>query len=112
MRDYNSMFDQTDTDEYFDGETLIAEDNSEAIFTSEESIDVIEDRFEEKLGRVANCQKVYLREQPLMDDDVEKKIIDKGTELFVTGEEGDWYKAALANGYEGYVKKEFVAIEE
>lgn len=66
---------------------------------------------EDLTGHVANCNQVYLRENPDMGNG-QKWVLDAGVELFITDEVNEWYEVVLADGREGYIKKEFVAIDE
>lgn len=101
---YAEIDESNEEDEIEEEETLLEED---------EEIDQNEsDLFDESIGKVANCERVYLRQTPDPENDRDKKILDKGTELFIIGETEDWYNVVLANGYEGFVMKEFVTISE
>lgn len=51
--------------------------------------------------------KMYVRFAPSTESD-QVTIVDKGDELMVTGDAGDWYEVATPSGAEGYVMKKFV----
>lgn len=57
---------------------------------------------------VVKAEKMYLRSSPKKANNV-LKILDKGFEFAIDGEEGLWYKVSLNNGeIHGYVMKECV----
>ena len=58
-------------------------------------------------GKVT-CELLNLRETPELGDNV-IKVIDKGTELIINENAGDWLKVS-AGDIEGYVMAEFVKI--
>lgn len=51
--------------------------------------------------------KMYVRSAPSTESE-QVTIVDKGNELMVTGEAGEWYEVATPSGAEGYVMKKFV----
>ncbi len=64
-----------------------------------------------KIGKVFNCEKVYLREAASQESN-HVEILDRGTELFVDSVEGHWCKVTTLGNKFGYVMKKFVKIED
>lgn len=100
MKNYNSFFNKS-----YDEVDEVSEIESE-------SVDQVED---ESIGtfyaKVANCDKVYLRDSA---DKNSKwlKILDRGTDLIVEDWDYNWYKASTNSGTEGFIMKAFVEIED
>lgn len=57
--------------------------------------------------KVANCEKVNLREKP----NAQAKVLDvivKDTEVIVLENLGEYYEVSLENGVTGYIKSNFL----
>lgn len=93
MKKYNQYFEKTEDKKAKDQEATVVEENKQEI-----------------RGKIANAEAVYIREGAGKDySDI--ATCEKGKELIILDEEGDWYKVCLPSGVEGYVMKEFVSID-
>ena len=64
-----------------------------------------------KIGVVANCKRLNVREHPGLDADV-LGVIAAGDELMVYEKQsvGDFYKVVTESGYNGYCVKKYIEI--
>lgn len=63
------------------------------------------------MGKVANCNAAYIRENPTKDSN-QLSIVKKGDELLIEHiSNTNWYKATTQSGIEGYIMKELVSID-
>lgn len=94
MTKYNNIFDKKTSDPVFEEiqETVVEETSKEE--PKKEFVKV-----------TANA--LYVRSKPSRDAD-SVMVVNKGAELMVTTDEGEWYGVVTPSGAEGYVMKEFV----
>lgn len=76
-----------------------------------EEIAELEEKQEDVIIKVANCEKVYVREEPSKDSD-HLAVVSKGSELLIIGEtvhENDelWHNVCTESGAEGYIMAKF-----
>lgn len=65
-------------------------------------------------GVVANCERLNVRTNPSLNAAVDV-VIDKGTEVEVTGSNGDFYsvrKGTTTKGFYGWCMKKYISIAE
>lgn len=96
FKDYNHSYVKKETKQ----ESIADENREEAVVEGTMS----------KLGKVYNCDKVYLRESPSKGS-IHLDILDHGEELFINGEVGDWYSVSTSKDTNGYVMKAFVQLD-
>lgn len=92
---YNNMFDKKKDIEVKD--ELTFEKVEETIVNEEPKKDFVK----------VVPEALYVRYAPSKDSD-HITIVEKGNELMVTGDAGEWYEVVTPSGAEGYVMKEFV----
>lgn len=66
-----------------------------------------------KIGVVCDCVKLNVRSNPHLNAHIELTI-DKGTEVEIVGEEGDFYsvrKGTVTEGFNGWCMKKFIKIK-
>lgn len=68
---------------------------------------------EVKIGVVANCNKLNVREEPSLDSAIVCEINSK-TELMIDESEStdEFYKVFTASGLDGFCMKKFVTIQQ
>lgn len=81
----------------------------------EEIVEEIEEIVEEptstvKIGKIFDCDQVYLRESDSRDSDY-IDILDNGDEVLVEDVIGEWCKVTTAVGKDGFVMKQFIKID-
>lgn len=91
---------------------------AEAVEAAEPIAEVVEQPKEPekkvKIGVVCDCVKLNVRNNPHPNAHIEL-VIDKGTEVEVTGEEGDFYsvrKGTVSEGFTGWCMKKFIKVKE
>lgn len=63
------------------------------------------------MGKVANCNAAYIRENPTKDSN-QLSIVKKGDELLIEHVSNtNWYKTTTQSGVEGYIMKELVSLD-
>ena len=90
MKNYNKFFDK----------------KNEEVKTEVEEITA-----EPLLAKIANCEKVYVREFASKESDP-KTVLAKDEDIFVEEFDEDWYKVTTSHDIEGFVMKDFVEIDE
>lgn len=88
----------------------VAETVEEAVV--EETVKEPENKVQ--IGVVCNCVKLNVRNNPHPNAHIELTI-DNGTEVEVTGEEGDFYsvrKGTVSEGFTGWCMKKFIKVKE
>lgn len=88
------------------------ETNTQLIYENEpESRDFAEEKNDGPFyAKVANCNKVYLREQADKDSQW-IKILEKDDDILIEEWNDYWYKATTNSGCDGFIMKDFVQIE-
>lgn len=74
--------------------------------------DTHDDSEEVKIGLVANCKKLNIREKPNIEASVVCEVVCE-TELMIDEKEstGEFYKVCTAAGVEGFCMRKFISIQ-
>jgi hypothetical protein len=105
---YNKMSDKTKEDVKKEVEPIVEE-----VVTETEP--VVEKKPEKKVkkGVVVDCLKLNVRTNPHPNAAIELTI-DKGTEVEITGENGDFYsvrKGTVTEGFNGWCMKKYISVK-
>lgn len=92
---------------------------AEAVEAVEPAVETVVEPVEEpekkvKIGVVCDCVKLNVRTNPHPNAHIERTI-DKGTEIEIDGEEGDFYsirKETVSEGFNGWCMKKFIKIKD
>lgn len=89
------------------------EEETPVSFTENETATTTEEPDTMVYGRVVNCKKLNVREEPETDADI-VCVIDALTDVVIDEEDStdEFYKVYLSSGLEGFCMKKFIVIVE
>ena len=108
-KNYNKMYDEAKEDVKIEAESVVTE-------TEPVTEDVIAEKAPEKkvtIGVVANCEKLNVRTNPHPNAAIDL-VITKGTEVEITGSNGDFYsvrKGTVTEGFNGWCMKKYISVK-
>lgn len=67
----------------------------------------VEENKEVIMGKIVNCKRVYIRENPSVQSNPLTDI-PSGKEILIMDKSKDWYNVCTESGVEGYIMEDFV----
>ena len=114
---YNKMSNKSKEDVNKEVEPIVEEVVSETKPATEDvAVEVAPEKKPEKkvkIGVVVNCEKLNVRNNPSPTAAIEL-VISKGTEVEITGSNGDFYsvrKGTITEGFNGWCMKKYISVK-
>lgn len=107
-KNYNKMYEETKEDVKIEVETVVENEP-----TTEDVVVKKAPEKKVKIGVVANCEKLNVRNNPHPNAAIEL-VISKGTEVEIVDSNGDFYcvrKGTTTEGFNGWCMKKYISVK-